>query len=202
MLLCFYCSVIGVHPFWVLALLRYVACRSLLPPHRLSSLSVLPLLCRSALLWCSPAYLLLLLVSGDKKLSPRLMSGSLLPRFSFRSFMVSSLTFFNPLIFVHGVRCVLTRFIRVQLCDPVAYHPLGSSCLQARILEWVAMLSSRESSRLRDQTHVSSVSCVGRRVLHHQRPWCETVAQFSQHHLSKRLSFPHRIFLAPLSQVN
>ena len=60
--------------------------------------------------------------------------------------MVSSLTFFNPLIFVHGVRCVLTRFIRVQLCDPVAYHPLGSSCLQARILECVAMPFSRGSS--------------------------------------------------------
>ena len=37
------------------------------------------------------------------------------------------------------------------------YSPLGSSVhgiLQARILVWVAMPSSRESSRLRDQTHV------------------------------------------------
>ena len=36
--------------------------------------------------------------------------------------------------------------------------PLGSSVhgvLQARILEWVAMSSPRESSRPRDQTHVS-----------------------------------------------
>ena len=32
--------------------------------------------------------------------------------------------------------------------------------LQARILEWVAMPSSRGSSRPRDQTHVSCVSCI------------------------------------------
>ena len=35
--------------------------------------------------------------------------------------------------------------------------------LQARILEWVAMPSSRGSSRPKDQTHVS---CFGRQVLH------------------------------------
>ena len=33
---------------------------------------------------------------------------------------------------------------------------------QARILEWVAMPSSRRSSRLRDQTHVSCISRLGR----------------------------------------
>ena len=38
--------------------------------------------------------------------------------------------------------------------------------LQARILEWVAMPSSRESSRPRDQTHISYVSCIGRWVLY------------------------------------
>ena len=34
--------------------------------------------------------------------------------------------------------------------------------LQARLLEWVAMPSSRGSSRPRDQTPISSVSCTGR----------------------------------------
>ena len=33
--------------------------------------------------------------------------------------------------------------------------------LQARILEWVAMSSSRGSSQPRDQTHVSYISCTG-----------------------------------------
>ncbi|XP_059739506.1 SH2 domain-containing protein 1A isoform X1 [Bos taurus] len=34
--------------------------------------------------------------------------------------------------------------------------------LQARILEWVAMSSSRGSSQPRDQTSVSHISCIGR----------------------------------------
>ena len=39
--------------------------------------------------------------------------------------------------------------------------------LQARILEWVAILSSRGSSPPRDRTQVSYVSCTGRQVLYH-----------------------------------
>ena len=42
--------------------------------------------------------------------------------------------------------CVLSRFSRVQLCDPMDCSPPGSSVhgiLQAKILEWVAMPSSR-----------------------------------------------------------
>ena len=54
--------------------------------------------------------------------------------------------------------------------NAVDCSPPGSSVhgtLQARILEWVAMPSSRRSSPPRDQTHVSYVSCVGRQVLYH-----------------------------------
>ena len=60
---------------------------------------------------------------------------------------------------------------RLTLCDPVDSGSPGSSVqgiLQARILEGVAMLSSRESSQLRDQTRASYVSCIGRQVLYHQ----------------------------------
>ena len=39
--------------------------------------------------------------------------------------------------------------------------------LQAKVLEWVAMPSSRGSSPPRDQTHVSCVSFIGRWVLDH-----------------------------------
>ena len=56
------------------------------------------------------------------------------------------------------------------LCDPVDCSPPGSSVhgiLQARILEWVAMPSSRGSSQPRDRTCVSCVSCLGRCVLYH-----------------------------------
>ena len=55
--------------------------------------------------------------------------------------------------------------------DPMDCSLLGSSVhgiLQARILEGVAMPSSRESSRPRDQTGVSYVSCSGRWVLYHE----------------------------------
>ena len=58
------------------------------------------------------------------------------------------------------------------LCDPMDCILPGSSVhgvLQARILEWVAMLSSRGSSWSRDWTHVSYISCIGRQVLYH---WC------------------------------
>ena len=60
------------------------------------------------------------------------------------------------------------------LCDPVDCSPPGSSVhgiLQARVLEWVAMPSSRGSSRPRDQACVSYVSCIGRRVLYHGATW-------------------------------
>ena len=48
------------------------------------------------------------------------------------------------------------------LCDPINCSPPGSSVrgiFQARILEWLAMPSSRGSSPPRDQTHVSCTSC-------------------------------------------
>ena len=51
------------------------------------------------------------------------------------------------------------------LCDPVECNLLGSSVhgiLQAGVLEWVAMPSSRGSSRSRDQTFLSHVSCMDR----------------------------------------
>ena len=56
------------------------------------------------------------------------------------------------------------------LCNPMDRSPSGSSVhwiLQARVLEWVAMPSSRGSSQPRDQTCVSYVSGTSRRVLYH-----------------------------------
>ena len=50
------------------------------------------------------------------------------------------------------------------------YSLPGSSIhgiFQARILEWVAMPSSRRSSQPKDQTQISYVSCIGRQVLYH-----------------------------------
>ena len=47
--------------------------------------------------------------------------------------------------------------------------PLSKGILQTREMEWAATLSSRGSSPPRDQTRVSCVSCISRRLLYH---WC------------------------------
>ena len=59
--------------------------------------------------------------------------------------------------------CLVTQSC-LTLCDPKDYGPPGSSVrgiFQARILEWVAISSSRRSSWLRDQTCISYFSCIG-----------------------------------------
>ena len=77
--------------------------------------------------------------------------------------------------------CMLAKSLQscLTLCEPMDCSLPGSSVhgiLQVRILEWVAMPSSRGSSQPRDQSLVSYVSCFGRRVLHHQ------------HHLGSQLN--------------
>ena len=55
----------------------------------------------------------------------------------------------------------------LTLCDPMDYSPPGSSVhgiFPARILEWVAISSSKGSSPHRDQTQVS---CIARQILYH-----------------------------------
>ena len=72
---------------------------------------------------------------------------------------------FKTIRHVCSVASVVSDF-----CDPMDYSPSGSSVhgiLQARILEWVAMPSSRGSSQPRDWTRVSYISCIGRWVLCH-----------------------------------
>ena len=75
--------------------------------------------------------------------------------------------------------CVCVRACSVaQSCPTLLqphglYSPLGSSVhglFQARILEWVAISSFRRSSRLRNRTLISFVSCIGRWILYHLPP--------------------------------
>ena len=57
--------------------------------------------------------------------------------------------------------CGLVAQSCVTLCDPTDCSPPGSSVhgiSQARILEWVAISSSRGSSQPRDWTHLSSLA--------------------------------------------
>ena len=84
-------------------------------------------------------------------------------------------SFYSRILISHeneGARmCVLNRFqLCLTLCDPLNCSPPDScvhGILQARILEWVAILPSRGSSQPRDRTQVSYVSCIGRWVLYH-----------------------------------
>ena len=57
------------------------------------------------------------------------------------------------------VKALVTQWC-LTLCDPMDCSPPGSSVhgiLQARILEWIAMPSSRGSSQPKDRTQVSRI---------------------------------------------
>ena len=62
----------------------------------------------------------------------------------------------------------------LTLCDHIDCSLTGSSVhgiLQARILEWVAISSSKAPSQPRDWALVSYVSCIGRWILYHWATW-------------------------------
>ena len=63
-----------------------------------------------------------------------------------------------------------------QLCSTLhdsryCQAPQVHGIIPARILEWVAISSSRGSSWPRDQIHVSWVSCIGKQILNHWATW-------------------------------
>ena len=67
------------------------------------------------------------------------------------------------------------------LCDPMDCSPPGSSVhgiLQVRILEWVAMPSSRGSSQPRDRTYISYISCIAGRFFTAEPPGKPTASLF------------------------
>ena len=70
--------------------------------------------------------------------------------------------------------CVCAKSLRLcsTLGDSMDYglseaSPSVRGTLQARILKWIVMPSSRESSLPRGQTCVSYVSCIVRQILYH-----------------------------------
>ena len=69
--------------------------------------------------------------------------------------------------------CLVTKSC-LTLCHPMNCSPPGFSVhgtSQARILEWVAISFSKESTRHRKRTQASCVACIGRRVLYHCVTW-------------------------------
>jgi len=74
--------------------------------------------------------------------------------------------YYNPLMVQLHVHAELLQSC-LTLCDLMNCHPPGSSVhgiLHKRVLEWVTMPFSRESSWPRDQTHISCSSYIGRQV--------------------------------------
>ena len=86
------------------------------------------------------------------------------------------------------VLCSVSQSCPTLRNNPLDCSPLGSSVHgipQTRILEWVAISSSRGSSRPRDWTLMSCVSCIGRQILYH---WATGEA-------------PYLSLLPPLAQI-
>ena len=87
---------------------------------------------------------------------------------------VCGILYWSGLPFPSPGVCVLSCFSCVWLFATLwtvaCQGPLSIWILQARILEWVAMSSSRGSSQLRDQTHVSWGSCIAGRFLTTEPP--------------------------------
>ena len=72
------------------------------------------------------------------------------------------------------VELVLVLQSCLTLCGPMDCRPPGSSVhgiLQARILERIAIPSSRGSFQLRDQTGISCFPCIGKWILYHCATW-------------------------------
>ena len=72
--------------------------------------------------------------------------------------------------------CVCAQLLsHVQLFETsrtvTCQSPLSKGFSQARILEWVAISSSRESSQSMDWAHIFSVSCIGRQILYYCATW-------------------------------
>ena len=89
---------------------------------------------------------------------------------------ITLLLFIIFLRFIHFVvyMCAKSLELCLTVCGPIDYSLPGSSVhwiLQARILEWVAMPSSRGSSQPRNETWISLISCIDRWVLYHWVTW-------------------------------
>ena len=68
----------------------------------------------------------------------------------------------TTLLTSYAMLCAKSLQSSLTLCDPMVYSPPGSAVhgiLQARILKWLAIPSSRGSSGPRDHTHVPCISC-------------------------------------------
>ena len=80
---------------------------------------------------------------------------------------------FHTHALIHDARsCSLTCVQLFATPGTIAHRaPLSRGLSRARILEWVAISSSKGSSWPRDRTCISCISCVGRQILYHWATW-------------------------------
>ena len=96
------------------------------------------------------------------------------------NFLLEPWSFYFPLVWASYMHA---KFLQscLTLCDPMDCSLPGSSThriLQARILEWLAISSSRGSSRPRDRTWVSSALQADSLSLSHLRNFPSEFCQF------------------------
>ena len=92
--------------------------------------------------------------------------------------------------------CAKSLYSCSTLCDPMDHSLPDTSVhgiLQARILAWVAISFFRDFSQPRGGTCISSVSCIGRRVLYH---WCH-LWELIQSSSCVQLIHPHQSLACP-----
>ena len=82
--------------------------------------------------------------------------------------------------------CMHTKLFQLSLtvCDPMDCSPPGSSfhgILQAKILEWVAMPSSRRSSQPRNRIHLSMSPALAGRFFTTSASWEAWFKDYSIH---------------------
>ena len=87
------------------------------------------------------------------------------------SLVHTSLTFQRPHFLTCVCVCVLSRVQFFVTPWTITRQPPLSMGFSARIMEWVAISSSREFSQPKDRTHVSRVSGIGRQILYHWATW-------------------------------
>ena len=67
-------------------------------------------------------------------------------------------------VHVHVCMCAQSG---LSLCDLMDCSLYVHGITQAQILEWGAISSSRGSSQPKDQTRISCISCIGKRIVYH-----------------------------------
>ena len=121
-------------------------------------LSLFPGVCLSSRLlsqWCRPAVSSSVVPFSCLQSLPASRSFPVSQPFTLGSQSIGASTPILPM------SVVLVALLCPTLCDPMDYSPLGSSVrgiLQARILEWVAIPFTSNSSQLRDWTQVFCIA--------------------------------------------